>query len=123
MSFKLSSIIKNKEGFFRDSEIEELKGLRKSQDSFKEKVDKLHRTIFSEEFDYFFDDYVDMKRRSYGENPMSVEYINLIKKKREFFKVSPLDKSGVAIDNSAYELCKEIILHDKNYKEKVDESA
>lgn len=42
---------------------------------FNEDVEQMHRRLFPEEYDYFYDDSVDAQRRDQGINPMSDEYI------------------------------------------------
>ncbi|MDW9567241.1 hypothetical protein GOA98_09045 [Sinorhizobium meliloti] len=43
--------------------------------SFADEVERMHRRLFPEEYDSYYDDSVDAKRRSQGISPMSAEYI------------------------------------------------
>lgn len=38
-------------------------------------VQQMHRRLFPEEYDFYYDDSVDAKRRAQGINPISAEYI------------------------------------------------
>lgn len=42
---------------------------------FAEDVQQMHRRLFPEEYDFFYDDFVDAQRRAQGTNPMPEEYI------------------------------------------------
>lgn len=42
---------------------------------FADDVQQMHRRLFPEEYDFYYDDSVDAKRRAQGINPMSAEYI------------------------------------------------
>lgn len=93
------------------------KGLSKDQiatldkeDMIKEKIEKLaykiHCDKFPEEYDFMGDSITDANDRLRGVNPMSHEYIEKIRLKRENLGVSQLSQSGNRISNDTYELCK-----------------
>lgn len=46
-----------------------------AEKGFAEDVQQMHRRLFPEEYDFFYDDCVDAKRRAQGINPMSDECI------------------------------------------------
>lgn len=46
-----------------------------AEKALAEDIEQMHRRIFPEEYDFFYDDAVDAKRRAQGINPMSAEYI------------------------------------------------
>lgn len=80
-----------------------------AQDELNEKIEKLARSLhvekFPEEYDYVYDSSVDSKTRAMGGNPMSSEYIEKIRIKREAEGVSPLSASGMSNSNDSFELC------------------
>jgi hypothetical protein len=92
------------------------KGLSKDQiaaldleDLINDKIEKLARQIhgekFTEEYDFTQDSIADAKDRGRGINPMSQEYIEKIKKKREKLGVSQLAENGMPVSNDTHVLC------------------
>ena len=81
------------------------------EDSIKASVEELARKIhiekFPEEWDFMYDSGADISDRSRGINPMSQEYIQKIKEKREKLGVSQLSKSGRSVSNDTYQICYE----------------
>ena len=73
------------------------------------KIEKLARQIhiekFPEEYDFMYDSISDANEREMGKNPMSKEYIDRIKLKREAMGVSPLSESGMSISNDTKDMC------------------
>ena len=49
----------------------------------------LHSRLFPEEYDFYYDDSVDAKRRARGENPMSQEYIDRTNARRLALGLAP----------------------------------
>ncbi len=43
--------------------------------SFADDVERMHRRLFPEEYDFYGDEIIDVKLRAQGINPMSAEYI------------------------------------------------
>jgi hypothetical protein len=66
---------------------------------------KIHIKRFPEEYDFMYDDHVDSNQRDIGINPMSKEYVDRIKEKREALGVSPLSESGMSISDDTMALC------------------
>jgi hypothetical protein len=80
------------------------------QSSFNSLVKELHVKLFSEEYDFMYDNNVDANRRRLGENPMSDEYINKTNKRRIKLGFLPLKEDGHAQDGSkTIEYCKKLI--------------
>lgn len=72
-------------------------------------ADKLYTDLFSEESDSFYDSYSDAQDRIRGINPMNSEYQEKVNAKRKALEVSPLDSSGLKVDDSAFHRCVEEI--------------
>ena len=70
---------------------------------------KMHVSHFPEEYDWMYDEHVDSNARKKGENPMSDEYIEKTRKKRERQGVSPLKENGEASSNETMRLCEQLI--------------
>ncbi len=92
------------------------KGLTKEQiaaldfeDDKKKKIDELARKIhiekFPEEYDYMHDSSWDISDRNKGINPMSQDYIDKIRKKRDALGVYQLSESGMPVSNDTMLLC------------------
>ena len=79
------------------------------EDKIKEKVEalakKIHVEKFPEEYDFMYDSNVDVSNRSKGINPMSKEYIDKVREKREKQGVLPLSLSGLSVSEDSLELC------------------
>ena len=86
------------------------------QKSFNSLVQDLHVKLFSEEYDFIYDNLTDIKKRKRGENPMSKEYIEKINNKRIKLGFLPLNNSGYAIDGEkTLEYCKKLITSEIEY--------
>jgi hypothetical protein len=86
----------------------EIEQLDKQESSIKkqfEKARELHELLFPEETDFMWDSYADMKDRDRGINPMSKEYIERIKNKRDMMGVPQLTENGMPVDDTTYRLC------------------
>lgn len=100
---------------------EELKSLVEKQDtssvegalalleSVQEAAVARHVREFPEEYDFILDDRVDAKRRSAGINPMSPEYQERVRNRRDDLGVSQLNSSGLS-DGSTYSVIYEDLL-------------
>lgn len=79
------------------------------EDALKEKVQTLafsiHAEKFPEEYDFIYDSYVDANSRRKGVNPMSQEYIEQIREKRNSLGVSQLSDNGLAVSKDTFVLC------------------
>jgi len=79
------------------------------EDSRKEAIQQLAKKIhvekFPEEWDFMGDSIQDANDRAKGINPMSAEYIEEIRKKREKLGVSPLSESGMRTSDDTMKLC------------------
>ena len=73
--------------------------------SYFTNLERLRATVFYEEYDSIDDSVADSNDQKFGKNPMSLEQQQKVNAKRIAFGVSPLNKSGLPIDNSAMELC------------------
>ncbi len=56
-------------------EVAELDAREAAEKLFAKEVEEIHRRLFPEEYDFFYDDLVDATRRAQGVNPMSNEYV------------------------------------------------
>jgi hypothetical protein len=79
-------------------------------EEFDSKVRELHALIFPEEYDYMWDSFAESKDRNKGVNPMSSSYIEKIKNKRTALGIPQLSESGMPVDTTTYEICKNEIL-------------
>jgi hypothetical protein len=81
------------------------------EDEINNKIEKLagsiHAEKFPEEYDFMYDSGVDAKERSRGINPMSQEYIEKIRIKREELGVAQLTETGMPASDDTYRLCLE----------------
>lgn len=81
------------------------------EDEINKKIEKLARSIhaekFPEEYDFMYDSGVDAQERSKGINPMSQEYIEKIRIKREELGVAQLTENGMPASDDTYRLCLE----------------
>ena len=84
----------------KELEIRELK-----TSNIKELADEIHLEKFPEEYDFYYDSGVDVKERNKGINPMSQEYIEKVRIKREMLGVSQLSESGMGVSDDSYKLC------------------
>jgi len=73
--------------------------------AIQELARKIHAERFPEEYDYMYDDHVDVADRSKGKNPMSDEYIDKIEEKRQKLSVSQLSENGMSESNDTWGLC------------------
>lgn len=72
-------------------------------------ADQLHKDLFYEESDSFYDSYADAQDRTRGKNPMNLEYQEKVNAKRKALEVSALDSSGLKVDDSSWHRCVEEI--------------
>jgi len=72
-------------------------------------ADQLYTDLFSEESDSFYDSNADAEDRAAGKNPMNLDYKEKVNAKRKALEVSPLDSSGLKVDDSAFHRCVEEI--------------
>ena len=72
-------------------------------------ADQLHKDLFYEESDSFYDSYADAQDRKRGKNPMNLEYQEKVNAKRKALEVSALDSSGLKVDDSSWHRCVEEI--------------
>jgi hypothetical protein len=81
------------------------------ENKVKQQIEKLARDIhidkFPEEYDFMYDSVVDAGERKKGINPMSQEYIDKIKKKRDDLGVKQLSGNGMPVSHDTYNLCLE----------------
>ncbi|MQW32021.1 hypothetical protein [Sinorhizobium meliloti] len=56
-------------------EIAVLDAREAGENRFADDVQQMHRRLFPEEYDFYYDDSVDAKQRAQGINPISAEYI------------------------------------------------
>jgi hypothetical protein len=87
------------------SEIEQLDKQEALENALHGEARKLHELIFPEEYDFMWDSGVDLKLRNQGGNPMSSEYIERIKTKRNDLGVPQLTENGMPKDDTTYKLC------------------
>jgi hypothetical protein len=66
-------------------------------------LDKLHQSLFPEEFDFMMDSIEDTRDRKRGKNPMNIEYQEKINSRRESLGVLPLKENGMPADNGSKE--------------------
>lgn len=66
---------------------------------------KIHTERFSEEYDFMYDDHVDVADRKKGKNPMSDKYIEKTAEKRKALGLSQLSENGMSESNDTWELC------------------
>lgn len=86
------------------------------QDKFEKLVYELHDKLFSEEFDFMYDDRCALNRRNNGENPMNEDYIKKVNAKREKLGFLPLSQNGYSQDgNKTLEYCKKLITKEQKY--------
>ena len=82
--------------------------LKKGSDPVENEVIALARSLhaeqFPEEYDFMFDDLVDYRKRQNGENPMSVEYVERVNRKRVGAGLAPLNIAGMPDDNCSWKL-------------------
>jgi 5'(3')-deoxyribonucleotidase len=116
----ISMLIDNYDDVLDHSIIEKLKTIRSNPDFYTVQVDRLQSILFSEEWDFVYDEGRDKQEREKGINPMSDEYIQRITLKRKRFGLPALNSAGNAVNHSSYELSKRIILATGNYTEKWD---
>lgn len=77
----------------------------------KKYADELHVKLFGEEYDFMYDDGVDVNRRSKGVNPMGEEYQLKVNLKRVSMGFLPLAKNGMPEDgHKTQEYCKKMVL-------------
>lgn len=67
---------------------------------------KLHVHQFPEEYDFMYDDHVDVAERRKGRNPMSSEYVARVNERRRSLGVRPLSDDGTAATDEAMALCR-----------------
>jgi hypothetical protein len=72
-------------------------------------VKDLHLILFSEEYDYMFDSLADIEDRKRGINPMNIDYINSVNKKRIDLGVDSLSENGMTISNQSMNICFDIL--------------
>jgi len=80
------------------------------EDSITEKIKqlacKIHSEKYPEEYDFMGDSCDDANRRRNGINPMSQEYIERIRKRREELGILKLaEKTGMSISGVTFKLC------------------
>lgn len=86
-------------------QIEALDKKEEKERRIHEVARSLHAELFPEEYDFMFDDNWDVKLRDKGINPMSAEYIEKVKRKRELLGVSMLSENGMAKSNDTMQIC------------------
>jgi hypothetical protein len=86
----------------------EVEKLDKQASFIKQQIEnarELHELLFPEETDFMWDSVADMKDRERGINPMSKEYVERIKTKRNMLGVPQLTENGMPVDETTYKLC------------------
>ncbi len=87
------------------------------QIEFEKLTRKLHYKLFSEEYDFMYDEFLDAKIRKNGLNPMKDKYIKSMNEKRVKLGFLPLSENGYSQDSSkTMEYCKKLIIKDETFK-------
>ncbi|MBF0265972.1 MAG: hypothetical protein HQL46_11935 [Gammaproteobacteria bacterium] len=87
-------------------EIAELKNQNKIIEKIEALAKKLHLELFSEEYDFMYDNYDEYKQRlNKNINPMSLEYIENVNKKRISHGFQPLPEDGLAENQETLNYC------------------
>jgi hypothetical protein len=77
-----------------DEEIQAIEQEELAAEKFGERVRFWHARIFSDEYDFMYDDHIDAQRRSNGENPMRQEYIDRMNKMRRDLGLPQFELDG-----------------------------
>ncbi|WP_220719116.1 hypothetical protein [Agarivorans litoreus] len=94
------------------------KALLKKLSQKEQPLRTLHSELFPEEYDFYYDDFVDAKKRSRGVNPMSEEYQHKTNVRRLALGVEPYmggvrDESSKGLMNS-WEYCRLYLSQNKH---------
>jgi len=84
---------------------EQIKDLDVENNAIQKLARKIHIERFPEEYDFMYDDHVDVSDRRKGTNPMSSEYIEKTREKRKRLNVSQLSENGMPESTDTWELC------------------
>ena len=77
----------------------------RKDEKIRELANRLHGSLFAEEYDFMNDSISDSNDRKKGINPMSKEYIKKMDDKRIGLGFSPLSPSGKSTSNDTVDFC------------------